>query len=158
MLTKTSEVGIQILVYLAAVDSDRPISPKKIAADLNHSPSYLSKITGQLVKANILAAHRGVQGGVTLGREPGTITLLDIVQALQGLITGNYCDQAVQHPEPVCAFHVAMRQIHNITVETLAKWSVADLLANPVSLEPVLKGPPCKMEALRNITNEHRKS
>ena len=149
MLTKTSEVGIQVLIYLSAVDSEVPVSPKRIAADLKQSPSYLSKITGLLVKANLLTAHRGVHGGVTMGRSPKEISLLDIVQALQGLITGNYCAATSHHPEPVCAFHSAMRQVHQVTVDTLSKFSVADLLANPTSRVPISSGARCKMEALR---------
>ena len=151
MLTKTSEVGIQTLIYLSALKSEEPVSPKRIAADLNQSPSYLSKITGLLVKANLLTAHRGVHGGVTLSRSPKDITLLDIVQALQGLITGNYCAATAHHPEPVCAFHSAMREVHRVTIDTLSKWSVADLLANPTSREPISQGARCKMEALRSL-------
>ena len=151
MLTKTSEVGIQTLIYLSVLDSEDPISPKRIAQELGQSPSYLSKITGQLVKANLLVAHRGVHGGVTLARTPDAITVLDIVQALQGLITGNYCGQTEHHPEPVCAFHMAMREVHTVTINTLSKWSVSDLIANPVSKVPVRTGARCKMEALRDI-------
>jgi Rrf2 family nitric oxide-sensitive transcriptional repressor len=151
MLTKTSEVGIQTLIYLSVLNTEDPVSPKRIAAELDQSPSYLSKITGQLVKANLLTAHRGVHGGVTLSRSPEDVTLLDIVQALQGLITGNYCASTTHHPDPVCAFHAAMREVHRVTVETLTKWTVADLLANPVSREPVPQGARCKMEALRAV-------
>ena len=130
MLTKTSESAIQTLVFLVLQDSREPISPRQIAQTLDLSPTYLPKVTNQLVKANILRAHRGSGGGVTLSRSPETITLLDVVEACQGQLVGDYCRE-VSNPEGVCAFHKAMLEVHAGLVEILGRWTIADFAAQP---------------------------
>lgn len=145
MLTQTSEIAIRLLVYLELRKDDSPASPRQMAADLKASPSYLAKITRDLVKAGILRSHRGAMGGVTLARQSKSVSLLEIVQAVQGLIVGSYCQDISDHPAPVCAFHEAMLEVHTGTLKTLSKWSLADLAARP-GPSPLAKDPSlCKM-------------
>ncbi|MBK8231222.1 MAG: Rrf2 family transcriptional regulator [Candidatus Eisenbacteria bacterium] len=130
MLTKTTRTGLQTLLYLALRGDDEPTSPRVIAAALHCSPSYLAKVTGQLVRAGILSAHRGVKGGVTLSRKPREITLLEVVQALQGPVLGDYCSSSL--PDPLlCQFHHAMYALHRAMLDTLTRWSLADIATDP---------------------------
>lgn len=131
MLTQTSETAIRALIYLALVKSAEPLTPRHIAEHLGTSPTYMAKITRQLVKANILRSQRGAAGGVNLARDPEKITLLSIMEASQGLLVGNYCDEIVEHSEPVCAFHRAMKEAHHAVVSVLTRWTLADLVARP---------------------------
>jgi Rrf2 family protein len=131
MLTQTSEIAIRVLIYLKLKGGDDPVSPRQIAQELDASPSYLAKITRDLVKAGLLRSHRGSMGGVTLDQDPDHITLLDIVQACQGLIVGSYCQGISDHPEPVCAFHEAMREVHDKTIELFSRWTLTALSSRP---------------------------
>lgn len=144
MLTQTSETAIRALIYLVLAKADRLLTPKDIAEHLGTSPSYMAKITHQLVKANILHSQRGAAGGVTMAREPESVSLLEIVEACQGLLVGNYCQEIRDHPEPVCAFHEAMKETHVALVRTLSKWTLADLVARPGPSDPA-QGVRCKM-------------
>lgn len=130
MLTKTTETGIQALVYLARADAGSPISPRAVARALGVSPSYLAKIMALLVRADILQAHRGVKGGVTFARDAKTISLLDVVQPLQGIVHGRYCHET-SGKMPVCAFHSAMQELHDATVAILSRWKLRDLVLRP---------------------------
>lgn len=130
MLTKTTRAGIQTLLYLALNQADEPASPRAMAGALGSSPTYLSKVTGQLVRAGILVAHKGAKGGVTLSRPAAAITLLDIVQALQGPILGDYCPTRMP-AGMVCRFHQAMYALHQATLEALSKWTLADMAELP---------------------------
>ncbi len=47
-------------------------------------PASLAKLFGRLTRAGILRAHRGVRGGVSLARAPEQISLLRVVEALEG--------------------------------------------------------------------------
>lgn len=131
MLTQTSEVALRALIYMALVKSSEPLTPRQIAEHLGTSSTYMAKITRQLVKANILRSHRGAAGGVSLNRDPAKITLLAIVEACQGLMVGNYCDEMREHPEPVCNFHKAMKEAHLALTGVLARWTLADMVARP---------------------------
>ena len=59
MLTKTTEVGLQVLIYLAQRKAQYPVSPRRLAPGIGLSPSYLAKVTAQLVRANLLVARHG---------------------------------------------------------------------------------------------------
>jgi Rrf2 family protein len=130
MLTKTTESAIQTLIYLVLQHSEDPIAPRHIADELGLSPTYLAKVTNLLVRSGILRAHRGTLGGVTLGRAPREITLLQIVEACQGQVIGDYC-QATDSLDGICAFHRAMLEMHQATLEILSRWTLADLAAQP---------------------------
>ncbi len=131
MLTQTSETAIRALIYLALANPEQPMTPREIAEHLSTSPSYMAKITHHLVRANLLRSQRGASGGVLLERDPRTITLLAIVEACQGLLVGNYCEEIEGHMEPVCAFHQAMKEAHLALVSVLSRWTLADLVRQP---------------------------
>ena len=138
MLTKTSETAVQALVLIAREAGERPVSPGKIAAQLGASPSYLAKISTLLVKADILKTFHGMYGGVKLSHRPEEISLLEIVEACQGKILGDYCQE---HPKlkQVCAYHLAMHELQCAVVGTLEKWTLAAIVAKPAP-DPALRG------------------
>jgi Rrf2 family protein len=144
MLTRTSEMAIQVLVALALRGVDGPLSPKALAAPLGVSPTYLAKVTGALGKAGILRAMRGAQGGVLLARKPEEVTLLAIVEACQGRVLADYCEGEAEGHQ-VCAFHRAMAELHAAVVSTLDRWTLADLLQQPGPAEELKGLVPCKM-------------
>lgn len=146
MLTQTSESAIRALIYLVLYAGREPIPPREIAERINASPSYMAKITRMLVKANILRSHRGALGGVSLSRAPEDITLLDVVEACQGLVVGNYCQSIVDHADPVCAFHQSMVEVHEATVGVLTRWTVADLAARPGPAPELRNCSDCKID------------
>lgn len=148
MLTKTTETGIQALVYLARQVAGAPVSPRSVAKALGISPTYLAKIMAQLVRADILQAHRGAKGGVTFAREPKAVTLLDVVQVLQGIVHGRYCHETSDRV-PVCAFHEAMQQLHEATVTILGRWRLNDLVLRPFGEHSKNPRFACLMGALR---------
>jgi len=152
MITKTCEAGMQALIYLVLKKPDGPMSPRVMAEDLDLSPSYLAKITGQLVRANVLVAHRGVKGGVTLARDPEEILMLDIVQALQGVIVGDYCRTSLTKKE-VCGFHHAVLEIHEATLDILTRWTLADLAKRVGPRDEEAADHVCVM---RNVVKTHR--
>ena len=130
MLTRTTELAIQALLIIGFDTGGEPVTPKRIADRLACSPTYLSKILGQLARAGILTAVRGARGGVFLGRKPDKIRLLDVVEACQGVILGSFCASPADGLKP-CAFHRSMRELHDNTVTILGRWTLADLLASP---------------------------
>ncbi len=145
MLTKTSINAIQALMYIAQRPGDAPVSPLEIAKHLGASPTYLGKIHTQLAKADLLKAHRGAHGGVTLGRSPVNITLLDIVEACQGKVLGDYCAHHGDLSE-VCAFHEAMHRLQEAILSVLSGWTLEMLLARPGPAKRLLGKVNCFMQ------------
>ena len=80
-------------------------------------------------RAGILRSTRGVRGGVALARDPSDITLLEIFEACQGILTAGYCRNSGSGGN--CSFHEAMGELHDATTSVLARWTLADLLRRP---------------------------
>jgi len=130
MLSETTLTAIRAALFVALDGRDTPIPLTEIAARLDAAPAYLSKVNTALVKGGVFRSHRGVRGGVTLERGPELITLLDIVEACQGKILGDYCAEH-DNLAQVCAFHEAMHQLREKVVATLTGWTLADMMARP---------------------------
>jgi len=82
-LTTSVEYGIHCLLWLAA-SGDTPMSSRELAELQGISPSFLAKIFPKLEKAGIVAASEGVRGGYRLARPADEISVLEIVDAIEG--------------------------------------------------------------------------
>ncbi len=81
-IPKSCVYAVQTVLYLALVPPDRPYVPvRRVAADLEISPTFLVKILQGLVREGIVRTYRGPRGGLALAREPDEITLMDIARA-----------------------------------------------------------------------------
>lgn len=144
MLSKTALLATRALVILAKESSGQVMSPRKIASYLNESPAYLAKVLRLLVRAGILRAERGVAGGVFLSHPSHDITLLQIVEACQGIIHGDYCQQ-LDDSDAVCAFHQASVELERAVVGVLNRWTLADLEKRPSPIRPLPRSVQCRM-------------
>lgn len=142
MLTKTTLSAIRELIHLASTPDGKPLSPRSIAKRLDLSPTYTAKVTAQLARSGILQTHRGAQGGVTLARQPESITLLEIFEACQGRVVGDYCKSGVPAPQ-TCSFHRMAAELHQAIVEVLSGYSLADLMVRPVPICKLRPGQFC---------------
>ncbi len=101
MLSTTVRYGARAMTQLASVHSDRPVSVREIAEQQAISASYLERILKALKAGGLVQAIRGNQGGYVLARPPGSITLKDIYEILEGSLAPVAC---VDCPS-LCAMH-----------------------------------------------------
>lgn len=147
MLGKTSISAIRALLFLAQQECNGWWSPRRLAAELEESPTYLAKVLRQLVKAGILDVARGVHGGVRLLRQPREITLLDVVEACQGAIAGDYC-RSGRPAALVCSFHRAALELHAAIEGVLGRWTLDRLLEKPEARPAGNGAIPCLMQGV----------
>lgn len=83
-ITAKSRYALRVLLDLAVHDGGGSRTIKEIAASQGISEKFISRIAVSLRRAGLLATERGVNGGLRLARLPENITLLDIVQAMDG--------------------------------------------------------------------------
>lgn len=153
MLNQTTETAIKILIYLTLNQVEYPVAPKSLGEALHESPSYIAKIMGALAKAGIVRTQRGAGGGVTLIQEPGKITLLEIVEACQGKILGDFCRQA-DRLDQTCAFHQSMYQVYKAVTGILQQWTVSDLAKKPFFSSGEIKNVSCRMTGICTHVNK----
>ena len=90
-ITRQADYAVRAVLHLARLGNTERAATSMIAEEQNIPPSFLAKIISQLSIAGLLHTSRGARGGVTLGREPGDITLLEVVEAIDGPIQLNEC-------------------------------------------------------------------
>lgn len=90
-ITKQADYALRAVLYLAQAEPNSRIATGKIAQAQHIPSSFLAKIISQLSIAGLLQTSRGAHGGVTLARDPDEISLLEVVEAIDGPIHINQC-------------------------------------------------------------------
>jgi Rrf2 family protein len=90
-ITRQADYAVRAVLYLAKLGSENRAATSQIAQEQEIPPSFLAKIVSQLSVAGLLQTSRGARGGVSLSRSPAEISLLEIVEAIDGPILLNEC-------------------------------------------------------------------
>ncbi|HEY5669680.1 MAG TPA: Rrf2 family transcriptional regulator [Anaerolineales bacterium] len=90
-ITKQADYAVRAVHYLAKLNGEQRAATSQIAEDQHIPPSFLAKIVSQLSVAGLLHTSRGARGGVSLARPAEQITLLEVVEAIDGPIFLNEC-------------------------------------------------------------------
>jgi len=90
-ITRQADYAVRAMVYLAQLGPDKRAATGQIAQEKCIPPSFLAKIVSQLSIAGLLQTWRGARGGVSLAKPPEAISLLDVVEAIDGPILLNDC-------------------------------------------------------------------
>lgn len=129
LLTKSSISAIRALIYLGYSKTELPLSALAVARQLRESPSYLSKILRRMVRYGLLEVVHGASGGFRLSRRPDRINLFEIVEACQGVVTGDACPR--EDLALACGFHQASVELRDAVTEVLSRWTLADCMGRP---------------------------
>jgi Rrf2 family transcriptional regulator, iron-sulfur cluster assembly transcription factor len=97
-LSLAAELAVRGAVILAERHGQGPVTLDAMCAHRKMPKQYLTKILGLLARAGLVTSIRGKHGGYVLARPPGKITILDVVEAVEGPIVLNFC----QHKPPRC--------------------------------------------------------
>ncbi len=79
--------GLRILIDLAMNESPKPRLLRDIAMSQQISEKYISRLVIDLRRKGLVRSIRGVNGGFHLGKKPQDVTLLDILEAMEGPIS-----------------------------------------------------------------------
>lgn len=90
-ITRQADYAIRAVLYLSKLGPNGYAATRQIAQEQNIPLSFLAKIVSQLSIAGLLQTTRGARGGIRLGKAAEAITLLDVVEAIDGPILLNEC-------------------------------------------------------------------
>jgi Rrf2 family protein len=88
-LSRTVSYAVQATLQLAKNESSEPVPCSQLASAGNMPERFLLQILRNLVTHGILRSTRGVDGGYSLSRSPETVSLLDVIEAIEGPLDGN---------------------------------------------------------------------
>jgi len=111
-LTTKSRYGTRLVLDLAAYGKDRPVPLSDVSKRQNISLKYLEQLVGKLKKNGFINSQRGPFGGHMLAKNPGEITVGDIVRILEGTSAITECSA---EQEQVCG-------ICNKSGDCLSRW------------------------------------
>ncbi|MCE5347938.1 MAG: Rrf2 family transcriptional regulator [Bacteroidales bacterium] len=134
MLSNSCRYGIRAVIYLASQSLPREkIGIKKISNDLNLPTPFLAKILQQLVKKKILSSTKGPHGGFSMLKDTRKITLLDIVNTIDGkeiftncLMHNGPCKCVDQNKKP-CPIHKDYEEIRANLIELFSNKTIYEL-------------------------------
>jgi Rrf2 family protein len=90
-ITRQADYALRAVIFLSRLDSDQKASTSAIAEEQKIPPSFLAKIVSQLSLAGLIQTSRGARGGVSLARAPEDISILDVIEAIDGPVMLNEC-------------------------------------------------------------------
>jgi Rrf2 family protein len=116
------------MFYLSERGQDGRVPTAAIAEAENIPHPFLTKVISRLVTGGLVFTSRGMGGGVELARSPEEITLLEVIEAMDGPILLSYCllrTGTCEH-EPDCAVHdtwavVQAKLVHGLDEVTMAE-------------------------------------
>lgn len=127
-ITRQADYAIRAVRYLSRAGNQRAAT-STVAKEMKIPPSFLAKIISQLSIAGIVQTSRGAHGGVMLARPPEEITLLDVVEAIDGPIQLNECvaDPGKCEFAEDCAMHPVWVEAQKLLTERLRSTTFANL-------------------------------
>lgn len=129
-ITRQADYAMRAVVYLAEHGSDHRAATSQIADEQHIPPSFLAKIVSQLSVAGLLQTSRGARGGVSLARSADEISLLEVIEAIDGPILLNECvaDSGVCTFGESCVLRPVFCDAQSALVSQLANTSFGDIL------------------------------
>jgi|SRR5215218_5504710 len=127
-ITKQTDYGIVLLTHVAA-EPERQFNAPELAAETHLPLPMVSKILKLLTKEGLLDSHRGVKGGYSLSRQPESISMAEIITALEGPIAITECIEVAgdcSH-EALCPVRGNWRRINQAVRAALEGITLAEL-------------------------------
>lgn len=101
-LSTKSTYGLRAMLNIALNDDKHAVSITDIAKAEGISVAYLEQLLNRLRRKGLIKSIRGPKGGYILAREPGSLNVGDIVEALEGGIIPVHCLGTKKSPKGVC--------------------------------------------------------
>lgn len=137
LLSDAAEYGLRAVVWLA----QRPGQSQKtreIAEGTRSAQGYLVKVLQALAKAGILAGQRGSHGGFTLLRDPGSLTVLEVVNAVDPIERITTCPLGLEaHGSCLCPMHRRIDDAMAAIEESFRESTIEDLINEPTRSTPL---------------------
>ncbi len=156
LFSTKSEYGVRLMVELGRRAEDGPVALGAIAEAETLPLSYLEHLVAKLREAGLVSSTRGAHGGYRLARPAEEITMLEVVEALEGPIAPMECFHDGQLREGrvlcshetdgdrACATKLLWTRVHGGITKALAGSTLAELAQfaggqsqNETSVRPV---------------------
>jgi Rrf2 family protein len=128
-LSIAAEYAIRGILVLTAEHGQGPVTLEAVCARRKLPKQYLTKLFANLAKAGLIHPVRGKGGGYTLTRAPEQISLLQVIEAVEGPIILNLCQHAPsQCPQDLCRIRPMWTDLQKTVREKLAGMKLSECM------------------------------
>ena len=133
-VTKLTDYATVVLTALAARPGD-VLSAAELAELAGLEMTTVSKLLKPLAQAGLVAGFRGTHGGYRLARTASAISLMEIVEAMEGPLGMTECSlhAGACGIERSCGVRANWRQINDVVADALRDVTLAQMLAPPTA-------------------------
>ena len=90
-ISRKIEYGLRAMIFLAAQSPEDVVPFREIARRMDVPQDFLAKILKTLVSKGYVKSTRGAHGGYALAHPPSEISMLDVIEAVEGPVKVNVC-------------------------------------------------------------------
>jgi len=131
-ITRRGDYGLVAVLFLARDHDGRLAQIHEIASSCNLPEPFLAQIMRLLVRAGLVKSKKGVGGGFALARDPKTISFLEVLEALEGPVAVNRCQNPVDTCEHAgnCSMEFVWTRAQGALVNVLGDAKIGDALCS----------------------------
>jgi Rrf2 family protein len=128
-VTRATDYAVRIMVELASLPPGDKVQLNELIESTGVRGSFLSKVVQRLVHAGMVSSHRGTRGGFSLRVSGEEVTLLDVIEAIEGPTQMNLCLGSGPGCERKswCGVHPIWKKAQSAFVQELGSVSIAHL-------------------------------
>lgn len=90
-ITRASDYAVRVMIHLSSLPQGSTVRQAELSKATDVSGHFLSKVLQQLVRSRLIRSHRGAGGGYVLATAAEKVSLLDVLQAVEGPVRLNQC-------------------------------------------------------------------
>jgi Rrf2 family protein len=130
-LSKKADYALMAVRHLALKSGPSSASAREIAEQYDIPIELMAKVLQRLVRVGLLISTQGTRGGYTLSRPSVTISLADVIEAIDGPFTVTACSSEKNDCEQYskCSIRDPLWQIRERIAATLGTVTIAEMAA-----------------------------
>jgi Rrf2 family protein len=141
MFSQTVEYALRAMMHLTQ-EAPRARTTEQIAEATRVPKAYLSKVLQGLRRAGLVESRRGIGGGMALVKDPGSITILEVVEAVEPIGRIKTCPLGLEsHGANLCPLHHRLDAALATVEDAFRRSTLAEVLAEPSTSIPLCSFP-----------------
>jgi Rrf2 family protein len=139
-LSKKADYALMAMKHLATRTDVDSASAREIAEQYDIPVELMAKVLQRLARRGLLTSHQGTRGGYRLSKAPSSISVADIIQAIDGPLTVTACSTEAENcgQYSKCSVRDPLWRIKDRILAALATCSLQEVSTEPPLEEPAM--------------------
>ena len=134
-MSRLTDYGLVLLTHLASAPIERVHNARELSESAHLPLPMVSKILKVLTREGFLVSQRGAKGGYSLARRPEDVTVVAVIDALEGPIALTECGAGSCEREASCVVRAPWQRINRVVRQSLEDVRLADLITSPFAFQ-----------------------